>query len=344
MKSVAVYLRIAMEKIVYKYYYYSFYLCNRVYHRIKNRKIKWLSLFLLLPVIVFKRFFGATCDIICSIKVKRFKAHERNKDFDYNLAIVAIVKNEGAYIKEWLAYHKLIGVEKVFLYDNNSTDNLDIIVKPYIEEGFVKYERFPGEGMQLKAYNDAINHYGKSVRYMAIIDCDEFLVPKSGELLPVINKLFQKYPCAGGIGASWCVYGSSGKEKAEDGFVVERFTKRGIKGDFPSVHYKTIINPRLVKEYVNPHFPIYKHGAYTVSPDGRRLYAMYNYDVCFDEIVCNHYFCKSKEEFIKKVSRGLADKPGVFRDMSIFDIYDKNDVEDTTMLKYIDGIKQNIKY
>lgn len=337
-------MRIVLEKILYKYYYYSFSLCNRIYYRIRNRKIKILVFLFLLPVVVFNRIFGAIADFVFSFRVKHLKKHENNCNFHCDLAIAAIAKNEGSYIKEWLAYHKLVGVQKVFLYDNNSTDNLKEIIKPYIESGFVEYEFFPGEGMQMKAYNDAISRYGKLVRYMAIIDCDEFLMPKTGEdsLLPIFNRLFNKYACAGGIGASWCVYGSSGKEKAEKGFVVERFLKRGIIGDFPSVHYKTIINPRLVKKYVNPHFPIYRRGAYTVSPDGRRLYAMYNYDVCFDEIVCNHYFCKSREEFIKKVSRGLADKPGVFRDMSVFDLYDKNDIEDKSMLKYIDGIKQNI--
>lgn len=179
---------------------------------------------------------------------------------------------------------------------------------------------------------------------MAIIDCDEFIVPKGeNENLPLaVNKLFNKYPCAGGIGVSWCVYGSSGKLKKESGLVTERFIKRGKQGEFPSVLYKTIINPRFVKDYVSPHFPIYRRGAYTVAPDGRRLYVMYNYDVCFDELVCNHYFCKSKEEFIEKVSRGLADKPGVFRDMQIFDLYDKNDIEDKTMLKYTERIKQNM--
>ena len=124
--------------------------------------------------------------------------------------------------------------------------------------------------------------------------------------------------------------------------VTERFTHRGNRGEFPSVMYKSVINPRLVKKYVSPHFPVYKRGAYAVAPDGRRLYGMYNYDVCFEEIVCNHYFCKSKEEFIEKISRGLADKPGVFRDMSEFELYDKNDIEDKRMLKYTAAIKDNL--
>lgn len=337
-------MRIALEKIVYKYYYYSLPLCNRIHHGISGGIIKKTVFLIALPLIIIKRFFGAFLDGVFGIRTRHIKKIETKTHFEYDLAIAAIAKNEGRYIEEWLAYHRLIGVQKIFLYDNNSTDNLQEIVKPYVDSGFVKYCKYPGEGMQMKAYNDAINRYKNTVRYMAIIDCDEFLVPKSNnEKLPlIINRLFNKYPCAGGIGVSWCIYGSSGKLKKEPGLVTERFIKRGKQGEFPSVLYKTIINPRLVKDYVSPHFPVYNCGAYTVAPDGRRLYVMYNYDVCFDEIVCNHYFCKSKEEFIDKVSRGLADKPGIFRDMSIFDLYDKNDIEDKTMLKYTEGIKENM--
>ena len=337
-------MRIILEKIVSKYYYYSLAICNTVHRKILNKRIKLFIFVLLSPIIIIKRFFGAVSDMILIIRTNHVKKAEKRRCFKYDLAIVAIAKNESQYIDEWLAYHKLVGVNKVFLYDNNSTDNLENTIKPYIVSGFVEYCKYPGEGMQMKAYNDAIDKYKDIVKYMAIIDCDEFLVSKNEEenLLPIITKLFEKYSGAGGIGVSWCVYGSAGKDKKEFGLVTERFIRRGNQSEFPNVLYKTIINPRLVKSYVSPHFPIYKRGAHTVSPDGRRLYVLYNYDVCFDEIVCNHYFCKSKEEFVQKISRGLADKPGVFRDMSVFDLYDKNDIEDKTMLKYTERIKQNM--
>lgn len=38
------------------------------------------------------------------------------------LAVVAMVKNEGSYLREWLAFHRLVGVQHVFLYDNGSSD------------------------------------------------------------------------------------------------------------------------------------------------------------------------------------------------------------------------------
>lgn len=337
-------MRRYLEKILYRYYYYSLSICNSIHHRIQNKTLKLLLVLLLLPVIVFNRVLGAVLEMLLYFKIKHKKEKDNNTDFDIYIAVVAIAKNEGKYIKEWLTYHKLIGVQKVLLYDNESTDNLEDIVKPYVDIGFVEYIKYPGIGMQMSAYNDAITRYKNSIKYMAIIDCDEFLVPvgENEELLPILEKLFKTYSAAGGIGISWCVYGSSGKEKKEEGLVTERFTHRGRQGEFPSVMYKTIINPRLVKEYVSPHFPVYKRGAYAVAPDGRRLYGMYNYDVCFDEIVCNHYFCKSKEEFIEKISRGLADKPGVFRDMSEFELYDKNDIEDKRILKYTDAIKNNL--
>ena len=38
--------------------------------------------------------------------------------FDHEVAIVAIAKNEGLYIKEWIDFHRLVGISKIYLYDN----------------------------------------------------------------------------------------------------------------------------------------------------------------------------------------------------------------------------------
>ncbi|GMO23401.1 MAG: hypothetical protein Ta2B_02600 [Termitinemataceae bacterium] len=49
--------------------------------------------------------------------------HDHDK-FERELSIVAIVKNEASYIKEWIEYHRLVGVDRFYIYDDNSTDNL----------------------------------------------------------------------------------------------------------------------------------------------------------------------------------------------------------------------------
>ena len=36
----------------------------------------------------------------------------------YNVAICAIFKNEEPYIKEWIEFHKIVGVDHFYLYNN----------------------------------------------------------------------------------------------------------------------------------------------------------------------------------------------------------------------------------
>jgi len=65
--------------------------------------------------------------------------------FSNYLSVVALVKNEAEYIGEWLEYHLLQGVEKFYIYDNESTDKLQAVLKPYIEAGIVECIYYPGK-------------------------------------------------------------------------------------------------------------------------------------------------------------------------------------------------------
>ena len=99
--------------------------------------------------------------------------------FLHDLAIVATLKDEGPYLKEWLDYHLLAGVDHFYLYDHESTDNYAEIVKPYIDAGLVTSTPYPNNISMYMAYNDAIKRFKFFNRYMAIIDIDEFIYPKS---------------------------------------------------------------------------------------------------------------------------------------------------------------------
>ena len=94
----------------------------------------------------------------------------------YQLAICSIFKNEGKYIQEWIEYHKLIGVEHFYLYDNDSTDDITVL-QQYIDEGTLTLNRISGVAMQMPAYNHFLNTYKEEVEWCAIIDLDEFIVP-----------------------------------------------------------------------------------------------------------------------------------------------------------------------
>ena len=62
-------------------------------------------------------------------------------DLQHYLCVAAIVKNEGDYLAEWVEFHHMLGVEKFLIYDNGSTDNINSVLQPYINEGLLNLSR-----------------------------------------------------------------------------------------------------------------------------------------------------------------------------------------------------------
>lgn len=113
--------------------------------------------------------------------------------FLHDLAVVAILKCEAPYLKEWLDYHLLAGVDHFYLYDNESPDNQAEVAAPYVEAGLVDYIPASGKSMQYVVYNDAVNRFKFFSRYIAFIDGDEFIYPKltgGGRLLMSLTRFY----------------------------------------------------------------------------------------------------------------------------------------------------------
>lgn len=316
-------------------YSYSIKLCLFIKRNISNKYIRSIVFMIVSPYILLRW-------ILCSIYensigkfvISCYIRKDNKIKYSNELSVVAIAKNEGEYIMEWVRYHLVAGIEKIYLYDNESNDGLKDILSKFIEDGTVVYNYFPGKNKQLEAYNHAINKYKNSSRYMAFIDVDEFIVPtKNEKLIETVNRIMKLQPNAGGIGVNWALYGSSGYEKKQEKPLTQTFLKRADDFAWPNFHVKTICNPRLVRDYVSPHFPIYRLGAWSIDSKGKRQYVWYNHDVDFSQIRCNHYFCKSREEFMVKQARGMADRNQKY-DFSKFDEYDLNDIDDRVMLRY----------
>ena len=181
--------------------------------------------------------------------------------FKYELAIVAILKNEAPYIKEWIDYHLLAGVEHFYLYDNDSDDNLKEVLKPYIDKGIVDYDFISGKCAQMAAYNKSIQNYKFDCRYIAFIDADEFIFPQAEKSIKdILNEILNENKIAAGLTVNWHMFGSSGHEKADlNHGVLERFLYRtsddfiGPSKDGGNALIKTIVNPRCVDSMALPH-------------------------------------------------------------------------------------------
>ena len=272
--------------------------------------------------------------------------------FLYDLAVVAIMKNEAPYVKEWLDYHLLAGVDHFYIYDNESPDNLKEVLQPYVDAGIVTYTFYPGKCRQLESYIDAVKRFRFFCRYMAWIDGDEFIFPKNKPTITetVDEILINTPPYVAGLAVNIHAYGSNGQDKADFGQgVLERFTRRAENDWAPplqgtsvhggNAHVSTIANPRKIQFFPTPHAPIYFISCFAVNENLNPVATFENYPITSEKIVMNHYSVKSKEEYIKKISRGNADHFENHYTMDKFNEDDRNDVFDDGILKYRDARK-----
>ena len=261
--------------------------------------------------------------------------------FLYDLAIVAIMKNEEPYVKEWLDYHLLAGVNHFFIFNNGDSEEFQKILQPYIDKKIVTLlpdDYRKGQQAQLSQYNDAIKKYKFFCRYMAFVDCDEFIFPKSKPtIVEVLDEILSEDPKAEGLGINWHCFGSNFQEKADlSRGVLERFTRRAptewgyIDNEteqlYGNWHIKTIANPRKVRvEHI--HGAIFFEDCHAVNEKGKPLETIFtNIPPSAEKIIVNHYYCKSLEE-VKKRRSATGDN---------YLIYDKNEIFDDGILKYRD--------
>lgn len=233
------------------------------------------------------------------------------KNIKYKLAIGAIVKNETPYIIEWIEFHKLIGVEKFYIYDNESDDNLYELLTPYIKDGTVNYKFIKGKGKQATAYTEIINLYKNEAEYIAFIDIDEFITPvKHNNLIEYIEYFKEKHGDFDALNMSWLIHGFNGHFEKPDGLVIENYRKCDFKAERNN-HIKTILNPRSVIMTYHPHYFVHKFKSKVKNTKGEIMWGPFC-EPNYEDIILHHYFTKSYKEHIARYYKGKADLSKTF--------------------------------
>ncbi len=139
---------------------------------------------------------------------------------------VAFAKNEGRFLLEWIAYHRLIGVTDFLIYTNDCEDESPALLDRLQAMGVVTHVPNPiepGEQPQNKALGLAAKHpLVKSADYVLQIDIDEFLCIKTG--MGRIADLIATAPGADAICIQMRFFGDNGLAQLPDGLVVEALT------------------------------------------------------------------------------------------------------------------------
>lgn len=183
---------------------------------VHDKNISWIVRLLILTSLpVFSIWYSLL------LLTYRFKHKQTQKKHFFS--ICAIFKDESLILKEWIEYNLLIGVDHFYLYNNNSTDNYNDILKPYIDKDIVTLIEwnFPPPS-QFPAYEHFFKTYWSDTKWVAFIDLDEFICPFRDVTITDWIKSYDKY---GSVVVYWKQFGTSGKLYNDNSLLItEQYT------------------------------------------------------------------------------------------------------------------------
>jgi hypothetical protein len=254
------------------------------------------------------------------------------------IAVCAIFNDEASYLPEWLTFHKMIGVDQFFLYDNGSTDGGPELIRASSFAGSVTLIEWPERPGQLSAYNHFRVHHAQRFTWAAFIDIDEFIMPVAGTSIRdiLLRPTYQPYAA---ILLQWLVFGPSGHDRRPAGLVLENYTRRMSEQSDVSRHIKSIVRTdKLLGIDYTPHAAECRGPACNTSGEAVLPYAIQPTE-CHDVMAVHHYFTKSREEWDFKRRRGRGDSLEPYQDNVFGDVARQANIEDTTALRFVPRLR-----
>lgn len=261
---------------------------------------------------------------------------------EHTLSVCTIFKDNAPYFREWIEFHRLVGVEHFYLYNNESEDNFHDVLDPYVREGIVTLIEWPNQPKrpekrydwvkrtQESAYNHCCSRVIGKTKWLAVIDTDEFLVP---DAYNNIVEYLQTHDDESAIFVFWRVYGTSGiYDIPPNQLLIEMLTKR-----FPLEHEenqqgKLIVKPEEVIKFTwAGHQCFYRNFAiaFVSNPFDIRINHYVNRTIKF--------FYEKKIPFKKMMDNATWTQKEIEARLT-----GGNDVEDRIMDRFISSLRKNL--
>lgn len=265
----------------------------------------------------------------------------------YYLSICAIFQDEAPYLREWIEFHRMVGVKHFYLYNNNSHDDYMAVLKPYIDKGIVELTDWPSPEKedwtphQQRAYNHCIEHCAGKTRWLAVIDIDEFMVLVKHRHVDSFLKRFDSRPEIGGVWMFWQVFGTSGVKKiSKKKLLIESLTKKAPAEHGWNHHVKTICKPHKVASYA-VHGAHYKDGYIDVNESGEGASGNH---IKINKIRLHHYWTRDESFFYDvKIPRRerLSEKKFTKEEIKGY-LKEFNQEKDLTAIRFVPELRQRM--
>ncbi len=262
---------------------------------------------------------------------------------------VLTVKNEGAFLLEWLAHHRACGITDFLVFSNDCDDGTDAMLDRLQSLGWLTHLPNPEphpQGPQWTALKRADSHpLVRRADWLVCLDVDEFVNIHVGDR--TIPALLAALPLATAIPLTWRLFGNAGVVAIEDKPVTQTFVRAApavLHWPWRAALFKTLFrndgtygklgvhrprNPDHTRLDAQRWFdgsgrPLHK-GFHTV-----RLFTDLGRDV-FGLAQLNHYALGSMQGYLVKADRGRANRDASTFDMAYWVERNFSDVEDTSV-------------
>jgi hypothetical protein len=258
------------------------------------------------------------------------------------MTMCTMVRNEAKYIREWVEFHSLLGVEKFMIFDNGSTDSLqealngtiaDVHIIPWPpsvwspenphKEACQSYSDgkmhgdFAFGACQISAFHECLQHERGHSRWIACVDVDEFFMPVYDKSrLYTLPEVMMAYDHMHAVNWMPFVYGTNHRQLPiqADELLIQTHLLRREDGCIN----KEFADPAYADTYDSVHWAHYRHMQWNalifkVIPRQRAL------------VRYNHYPFKSVHEMrhkgVKNMNPRLYGQIETWDNADIFDPY-----------------------
>lgn len=240
------------------------------------------------------------------------KRDKRKLKYDFSLCL--IFKNEAPFLKEWIEFHEMLGVDHFYLYNNNSTDNYKEVLTPYMDKGLITLIDFPYQAAQMRAYKDCFDRFKNETRWISFLDADEFICLKYANNIKQWLKAYERTP---GVMVRWRNFGTNGLLKHDfSKGVMEQYTSTSqdlyrlgkcfVNTRHELANYNTPYLHHLTKVYYKflsfrIAIPVLNEHKDFVSPD--KYWGKNDKSSLHSTIQINHYFMKAWDLYYERAHK-----------------------------------------
>lgn len=231
------------------------------------------------------RVHGRTHRVVVP-SVAKISTSERNRNVEkHELCACTMLWNQAHSIREWITYHSWLGVEKWFIYDNNSDDEIKDVIKDLDFEGYnVSRHVWPWIKTQEAGFSHCAIRARAECNWVSFMDVDEFYYfpynngfPNQGSLRTLVSN-HTRSPSIGEIRTSCHSFGPSGLTTRPEKGVTVGYTCRLQSPE----RHKSIIRPDALDTTlmnVVHHFHLRKEFTYMDLPQNVAVVNHYKYQV-----------------------------------------------------------------